>query len=567
MLQINSGKLFKNEVEYRNNLRGMIYTNLRFPRDVIVETAAGKLLPAITADSTNALVYELEELIEKRGEQRGILVSHSITPYALDFSVIISFALNCTASPSNFLVERLLSERPNLSTRTAPKSIVKRTFDSNIYCTNEDISHFTCLVSKLIGMKRKSYLSIMKSLRSYVTGMQRISDDLELAYTLIVASIESLAQEFDGHVAAWEDYDQSKRSKIDKALKDACPEVSKNVQNAILEINHTSLGRRFKDFSLSYTKPSFYRLLEAEQALAPITSFDLSASLSNAYQARSQYIHNLRKLPSEVTSSTPFAETCMVNNKPWMTIQGLSRLARHVITEFIMSQSTIEHEDYDYDLERAGVVLLPLASQYWIGNPVNYENNGTKKLGAFLTQYVSYLRQSPDAIVTDLKELLLVVEKKISEMHKDDKRAYATLYILYNCFVGTNDRMANAERNCSGFDKYIPEDSIESLIISCLLDHKPDIGLDVYYKTLMEYFKTRNNKLTLRVPSIIEAILVLELAELYRQSEQMQQAKKMISIAVECMPGNSQLLNLEHNFISIDNYVINWKNILFPANE
>jgi hypothetical protein len=33
MLQINSGKLFTREPEHRNELRGILYTNLRFGHD------------------------------------------------------------------------------------------------------------------------------------------------------------------------------------------------------------------------------------------------------------------------------------------------------------------------------------------------------------------------------------------------------------------------------------------------------------------------------------------------------------------------------------------------------
>ena len=43
--------------------------------------------------------------------------------------------------------------------------------------------------------------------------MHRLADDLELAYTLFVASIESLAQQFDAFQPGWDDYDEAKRRK------------------------------------------------------------------------------------------------------------------------------------------------------------------------------------------------------------------------------------------------------------------------------------------------------------------------------------------------------------------
>jgi hypothetical protein len=83
---------------------------------------------------------------------------------------------------------------------------------------NERLNHF---MSDLLALERKSYEAAMRAIRRYVIGAHRISDDVNLAYALFVMSIESLAQEFDGFEPVWEDYDQSKRQRIDDALLEA----------------------------------------------------------------------------------------------------------------------------------------------------------------------------------------------------------------------------------------------------------------------------------------------------------------------------------------------------------
>ena len=65
----------------RNNLRGVIYTNLRFTRDQKIETAAGSLLSISNFPETNAVIYEIEELMEDFGDGPGVLVSHGISSY------------------------------------------------------------------------------------------------------------------------------------------------------------------------------------------------------------------------------------------------------------------------------------------------------------------------------------------------------------------------------------------------------------------------------------------------------------------------------------------------------
>ena len=430
MLQICSGKMFQREIEYRNNLRGVLYTNLRLNRDKRLETEAGSLLSTSNLGQSNAIVYELEELIEGNGHSAGVLISHGVAPYILDFSAIISFALNCTASPSYTLTDRLLGEQRGISTHSTPKQIVKRVFDKDVFCNEKDEKHLLAFIKQLIGLKRNTYLGVMSSIRTYVTGMQRIADDFELAYTLLVASIESLAQNFDGHKASWLDYDQRKRRLVDSALADADETTSEKVRTALLDIEHTSLSRRFRDFSLENISPSYYRE-ETADVLNPISRNDLAKALSNAYQARSQYVHNLRKLPDQLITTDSYTETCRINKKTWLTIQGLSRLARHVITEFIMRQPTVESEVYDYSLERSGIVQMPMAPQYWVGRANLYQGAGSMKLEGFLSQISYQMAIDPKGVVTDLTELLTVVEGKINELKKGDKLSFIALYIIF----------------------------------------------------------------------------------------------------------------------------------------
>lgn len=565
MLQICSGKIFQRDVEYRNNLRGILYTNLRLNRDKKLDTEVGSLLSTSSLGQSNAIVYELEELIEASGQGAGVLISHGIEPYVLDFSAIISFALNCTASPSYTLTDRLLGDQRGVSTHSTPKQVVKRVFDKDVYCNDKDEEHLLKLIKHLIGLKRHTYLGVMSSIRTYVTGMQRIADDFELAYTLLVASIESLAQNFDGHKASWLDYDQRKRRLIDSALSDADKTVSEKVRATLLDIEHTSLSRRFRDFSLENISPSYYRE-EAVNVLNPISKNDLSKALSNAYQARSQYIHNLRKLPDQLTTANTYTETCRINKKTWLTIQGLSRLARHVITEFIMRQPMVEKETYDYSLERAGIVQMPMAPQYWVGRPNLYQGAGSMKLEGFLSQLFNHMATDPKAVVTDLTELLTVVEGKVNELKKDDKLSFIALYLIFNGFVSESQRMENSDSFITTYEKQLSTPSAEALIVNLLFNNVPDWDMKSHYDCLINYFRERDNKLKFRCPKLFEAGMILQLAERYRSSGDYHFAIEMVEMAVENYPEHTLLRQFEMNF-KLDNHVIEWFEILLPKKE
>ena len=110
VLQIASGKLFQSGPGQRNELRGVLYTNLCLYTRTPIETAAGRLLPVESSHGTQTLIYEFTELIEQP-PRAGVVASHGVEPYLNDFAAIVSFALAvaCTSEPE--LTSRLTSAR------------------------------------------------------------------------------------------------------------------------------------------------------------------------------------------------------------------------------------------------------------------------------------------------------------------------------------------------------------------------------------------------------------------------------------------------------------------------
>ena len=98
MLQIATGKLFTKPSCRENLLRGMLYTNAILAREGVIKTAAGRLFPSSSYSIRPAvLVYELtERMEEERGT--GVLISSGVEPYLQDYSVIVSFALDCVCT-------------------------------------------------------------------------------------------------------------------------------------------------------------------------------------------------------------------------------------------------------------------------------------------------------------------------------------------------------------------------------------------------------------------------------------------------------------------------------------
>ena len=479
--------------------------------------------------STKPAAAQVFEITEQFDDEPGVgvLISHGVQPYLHDFSAVASFVLRATCTPDPDLCSRLLSEKRSLGVRTPPVKLVRRIFDKEIWFQKEDDVLLKTFVVDLIALKRKSFLAAMRAIRTYVTGLHRVADDLELAYTLLIASLESLAQDFDGHQAQWSDYEQSRRHRIDKALVGADDLTARRVRDAILKGEHVALGRRFREFVLAHLPDSYF--LEGGRNGAP-GRLDLRDALKEAYDLRSQYIHRLQDLPQLLDTDLSYNETIRNGQATFLTLEGLSRVARQVILEFVARQPKCETELYDYRLERFGIMSAEMAPQYWIWNPEGFVKGRCRRyLLALLGQVANFmLTKQP---ITDMRQVTAKIEGVLSGLRGDDRKASAAIYILFSEFVKPGDRterFAEVYKKCS---KILDEPSIEALCLHLLFNITPKWAVSAQQEILNNYFETRNRGAGLRVPELIEAGMALSLAERYRSAGETAQAKRLLDFA------------------------------------
>ena len=559
MLQIASGKFFAREPGQRNELRGVLHTNLILLEPV--ETVAGRLLPASAVGNTKALVYELTELIEAPLGV-GVVALHCIDPYLNEFAAILSFALNITCTPDPELADRLIRGRTGPAVHVAPGKFIARAFDRVVVCQDEDAARLVKMAADLMGLERKSHLAAIRAIHTYVTGLHRLADDLPLAYTLLVASIESLVQGFDGHVPEWEDYEEAKRGRIDDALKDADEETARSVREALLEIEHVSLRRRFCDFAIKHLEPSYFRE-EASEQENPIGRGELPGALSSAYGLRSRYVHNLNELPRQLTMGTRWGETFRIGDETLLTFQGLTRLARHVITQFISRQPKVETELYDYSQERSGIVQLKMAPQYWIHRVEDLSaTSGRGRLEGFLEQLAAHLQQEPDAVITDIRPMLAKVEEILPGTNSAHRRPFLALYLVFNAHLPPDMRMRGFAKIKSRYVRDLESPSIEALLVHLMVGSGPEWPLAEHQEVHDAYFRAQGKRSGIKMPHTLEAGLCLLLAERNRIAGDPKKASDLVALAVENYPGYGPLYEFERTFDS--RTPIDWRRIIFP---
>ncbi len=548
MLQIASGKLFRIDAFRTNALRGVVYSNLFLHGEHHIATVAGKLLGVNSHRRPCSLVYEFDERMEGDVIASGVIASHGLNPYLQDFAAIASFFLKLTFSADIDLVKRLTSGERGLATKTAPNKLIKQVFDQEVFVPDTEAAAFTAFVVKLIGLKRTTYLEVMRAIRTFVTGMHRLGDDLELAYTLLVAAGEALAQKTDGHQAVWEDYDEAKRQRIDQALTSVESEAAEKVRAAVLENEHVAIRRRFVAFILANIPDSYFRE-DSVGLVLPVGRQDLKDGLEQAYLVRSRYVHRLVELSDQLTRDTGFSESVLVDEATVLTFQGLSRAIRTAIVTFVMRQETLTREPYDYSLERSGVVRGRWAAIHWMSNlDAVQPEAGREWLDGFLEQLAAYWHNPESTNFSDLRSAMDRLEPLLANMGAKSRLAYLTVYFAYNIGSPPERRCASGDKVAAKYLSLFNPLSIESMVLHTVVEQVPDWPLDAHAALLDQHLSLRSKKSGRRYPRILDAAMSLDLAERYRLAGNHEGVKGRLKATSENFPQIPALREVEASY-------------------
>lgn len=562
MLQINTGKLFTRGVGRTNALRGVLYSNLRLPwRTERLETEAGTLLSTDGRRGSRAIVFEIEERIEAAEVGPGVLISHTVAPFLTEFSTVASFYLNILMSPDSSLVSRLIEGRAGFDTFGANQEFVSRFFDTEVYPGGLELEGFPVFVAELLALDRRTFLAAMRSIKSFVAGHHRIGDDLGLAYTLLVSSLESLAQDFDGHTSEWNDVEDRLRNDVDAALIDANLGVASAVRNAITSNENTRLSRRFRSFAESHITPDFFR--EGATGNFPIARSELPEALAQAYRLRSRYIHNIRELPDALTHPHMHWEMLRNDGRPHLTFQGLSRLARHVIISFVRQGRKVASEPYPYITESAGVTTVQMAPECWVWQPLADISHSRGRLQGFLEQLTSVMAHDPDAKLTDIRDMLRGAKDMLPNARPNDRAAFIALLALFNFKLHPDQRTGDYQEILERYEADSDLQLSENLIARTLLGSTDVWDIDAHIALHSAHCARSAKGKGLLLPRKLDALVTLVLAERCRNVGNVAKASELLCHAVENLPGHGGLLALEQSFDPCEE-IMYWA-ALFPA--
>lgn len=561
MLQINSGKLFGLD-DYRvNALTGILYSNGRLPTETSFATKAGTIRGTGYGLTDAAIVYELDERIEGPREA-GVIASHGVRPYLQDFAIVASFALGIVVDPSINVVHNLTSGKPGFASYNKPGEYVARFFEPTVFIKSEELEGLAEFVSSLIALERKYFLGVMRAVRTFTAGLHAIADDLGLAYTLLVSAGESLAQDFDRHETNWNHIDERKRNAIDKALGRVSATTREAVRQSIIDTEHVSLGRRYRAFLIDHIDDQYFR---REGGSRHVSRYELEEALKQAYGFRSAFIHRSQRLPDPLR--TPFGhwESTAVERRPVLTFQGLSNLTREVIFEFVRRAPKVEREPYRYQNERAGIIMMPMAPQHWIFQPLRHAKYARHRVEGILSLIAAMQKREDGAGMVDLRPLLAEIEKMLPRASRTHRPALLALHYLYNFCAPDGYR---SDGYAAFRDAHFPEFSqptSEALVTATAIGWTWSNSLADHRAMIDQYFAERIRPNGLHAPRLHEAAMWLDLAERHRAAGDHNSARELIGRAIETHPSEPELRAVEDGYA--EDKAIRWFKILCPQPE
>lgn len=508
MLQLCNGNFLKTDNLYKTHHRTPLYTNLSIPREGI-DFCIGKLLPSSMYLSPKVIICEIEERQPSKNPDGSLAAFISTTGQDLmnDLAHVISFYFCglCTTSQS-FTKQLLSGER---IAGNATRDYLSKFFDERITITQEQAFAFQLFFSKLVNSPRAYYEKSIQAIRRYVTAAIRISDDLDAAYTLFVASIESLSQDALESEINWEDIDPRKRKGLDEIIKNLDDSIANSIRDEIISHEHLALSRKFLTTTMNSLDRDFYNTKDKSFRLAGEN--ELKIAIKNAYNLRSKYVHVLKPLPPEISEPHNLNYCVEVDEKPHLTFNGLAAVNREVILKFVNDMPICEKEDLDILRIIPGVRFARMSEEYWM-----HDVRALVK-GNYTSMFAAVLSRIEHGIINgkhEIPNMQLVVNeignRLATENNKDDIRILmSTLTLLSAIYKFTLDD--SYDKTIQKHTHFYDSKGIEMLLINTMCGVKLE-SINEYYASFKAYIQSKYQKKKIKLSEFFESLICANLA-------------------------------------------------------
>lgn len=535
MLQACNGNFLFTDDVYRTTHRAPLYTNLSFPNGKI-ELSIGTLTTTSYFLPLTTLIAEIEEkqpATDSRGE-KSIFIATTGNDIMNDLSIVISFFFKGYCTTSFMMAKQLLSDEVVPNTTRKLSDFVEHFFNKRKIVTQEEVDNFIAFFNKLLSLPRNNYITVIKAIRRYTTALVRISDDLDAAYALFVASIESLTQDLSGYETNWKDLDTSKRIGLDKILANIDSKNAEEIRLEILKHEHLGLSRKFCGLVMGSLDKSFYKPRDGVK-VAGIN--ELKIAVRNAYNLRSKYVHVLSLLSDKITMPYNHNYCVDIDGKPHLTFNGLSVVNHQVLIKYVEDCPVGGKESLNAHEYIPGIIMAKVSEVHWMGNAISLnKKNYLLYLDAILSR-IEHIASGGKAEIPNMGAVVDKIEDLIStENNKECLMILFSMLVLLSYYFGftATPKHSDKIKKC---EELFNESHIYTLLLNTLCDVRLENPKELYDK-FNEYQESKYHKNRLRLSEFYESLLCANLINHLKEDNEDKLAHELVDYILYNTPNS-----------------------------
>jgi hypothetical protein len=546
VLQIISGKFYKSDDRYIHDGKGILYSNYSWIQPI--ETSVATLEPVDTFASVSSYVVCYKNQLEKEAPPaKNILVRTGDSEIVEQFMTICSFHLGAFFHQDrNVVAVACRDERFNSSDYCVPSQFVPRIFSRQIRGSVDETAALSEFVNNVIGLSRERYIHVMTSMRSFMDAMQVVGSNIDIAYSLLIFSLEALAQKSDSYQPIWDDYPLETKDDLDSIFKGLDEGVVVDIKNTLLRNSNLKASKRFLEFVKRHVDNEFF-ISESPSGYFALRKSELDNALKNAYSTRSKFAHLLQPI-QELLRHPKISDGDVIRFKddPYFSISGLVRLVQHVIKNYVKRSEKVEKEEYNWRKEFTGIITMEMAPQYWIWKHEGLlAKHATNKLSGFLSQLQSVITGSDP--ITDIRDVLSKYESLINGAKKPFKIQMLSMYVIYNGFVSDQYKCKNYLTTFEKYKSEFDECSIETMVSLLLMGQLGPWKVEECDECWGEHQDIRHRKSVVKLPPLLSLSILSEIAALYKEADNDEKYHTFMDATILEAAGQKHLQNFLMN--------------------
>lgn len=334
MLQIITGKFYNSEDRYHNDCKGILYSNASFRG--IYDIGHVKIEAAESLGSVDPYIVMYDNQLQK--SHSGFeLVKVGDEEILRQLKNILSFALDAVFDEDKSTVERICRKKESGRGKyPVPSEFINGTLDISKNVSDDEMKSCGVFLEQLLALNREDYINILNCIVAYNASVRLLSEDISLAYSMLVYCLESLAQSYDSYTPIWDDYKEDKKNALEKVFKTIDEETVEKIKGILVKDEHLKLSKRFQEFVVGHVGDEFFNYREKRKIVG---KEEFLVALVNAYNIRSKYAHMLKPLMKHLRMSefSKNADVFEFQHNVYFTYSGLFRVVREVIYNITFS--------------------------------------------------------------------------------------------------------------------------------------------------------------------------------------------------------------------------------------